>query len=288
MYERFTDRAREIITLANQRAQKWHHDYLGTEHILLGILEEKSGIEIEVFGKYGVDVKKLRKTLEESMKSGPDMVIMGKIPQTPSAINSIEHAIEYARENNFNFIDSYHILAGLIRETEGIASQTLANFNFTEEKLTQGLEEKLGDEWPVKKTEQTEDKNQGYWIIPKSELDVRGFLKFYGFDFGDEDLTAVEKPAEMNVYLDGFSAIGILNRTSEVPLEYDRVILTPQKKDLEQLKKVAKLKQILDKHHVGYTSEPPIGEVITLLREDATRTSKEYNDIADSLEDKVE
>jgi len=290
MWERFTDRARRILTLANQEAQKWNHECIGTEHILLGILEEKSGVEIEVLGKYGIDVEKLRKTLEKSMKSGPDMVTMGKLPETPVAKKSIEYSIEYARENKFNIVDSYHILAGLIRATEGIASQALTKFNFTEEKLTLGLEELLGDEWPVKKTKQTEDEKQGYWNIPKSELNIRRLLEnVYGFNFNYAELAVTEKRPETITIMSGESRlhVGSLRKTSEEP-RYDEVTLTPEGGNLNQLKEVAKLKQLLDRYHVEYTSEPPIEDIVKELRADATRISNEHNSVANSLEGKVE
>jgi ATP-dependent Clp protease ATP-binding subunit ClpA len=289
MQERVTDRTRKIMSLANQQAQKWNHESIGTEHILLGILGEKSGIEIEVLKKYSVDIEKLKENLEQSMKSGPDMVTMGKLPQTPEAKQVIAEAFNYAKDHDFNIVDSYHILAGLIRVTKGKASQALTEFNFTEENLTLGLENLLGNEWPGNETTQTEDKKQGYWNIPKSELDVRRLLgKIYDFDFSCAELAITEKkPETVTIFSEmNGDAVGSLKKTSEEP-SYDEVTLTPKEGDLEQLKKVAYLKQILDRYKIPYNSEPPIEDVVKELRADATESSRAYDDVADSLEGKV-
>ncbi|MHC4636857.1 MAG: ATP-dependent Clp protease ATP-binding subunit [Planctomycetota bacterium] len=127
MFERFTDRARKVMALANQEAQRFNHEYIGTEHILLGLVKEGSGVGATVLKNLDVDVKKLRLEVEKLVKSGPDMVTMGKLPQTPRAKKVIEYAIEEARALNHNYVGTEHILLGLLRETEGIAAQVLMN-----------------------------------------------------------------------------------------------------------------------------------------------------------------
>ena len=98
MFERFTDRARKVMALANQEAQRFNHEFIGTEHILLGLVKEGSGVGATVLKNLDVDIKKLRLEVEKLVKSGPDMVTMGKLPQTPRAKKVIEYAIEEARE----------------------------------------------------------------------------------------------------------------------------------------------------------------------------------------------
>lgn len=85
MFERFTDRARKVMALANQEAQRFNHDFIGTEHILLGLVKEGNGVGATVLKNLDVDIKKLRLEVEKMVKSGPDMVTMGKLPQTPRA-----------------------------------------------------------------------------------------------------------------------------------------------------------------------------------------------------------
>lgn len=144
MFERFTDRARKVMALANQEAQRFNHEYIGTEHILLGLVKEGSGVGANVLKNLDVDIKKLRLEVEKLVKSGPDMVTMGKLPHTPRAKKVIEYAIEEARSLNHNYIGTEHILLGLLRETEGIAAQVLMNLGLRLEDVRQEVLNLLG------------------------------------------------------------------------------------------------------------------------------------------------
>ena len=121
MYERFTDRARKVMQLANQEAQRFNHEYIGTEHILLGLVKEGSGVAANVLKNLDIDLRKVRLEVEKLVKSGPDMVTMGKLPQTPRAKKVIEYAIEEARNLNHNYVGTEHLLLGLLREQDGWA-----------------------------------------------------------------------------------------------------------------------------------------------------------------------
>src|SRR6266568_2253547 len=82
MYERFTDRARKVMQLANQEAQRFNHEYIGTEHILLGLVKEGSGVAANVLKNLDIDLRKIRLEVEKIVQSGPDMATVGKRPQT--------------------------------------------------------------------------------------------------------------------------------------------------------------------------------------------------------------
>jgi ATP-dependent Clp protease ATP-binding subunit ClpC len=144
MFERFTDRARKVMALANQEAQRFNHEYIGTEHILLGLVKEGSGVGATVLKNLDVDIKKLRLEVEKLVKSGPDVVTMGKLPQTPRAKKVIEYAIEEARSLNHNYVGTEHILLGLLRESEGIAAQVLMNLGLKLENVRQEVLNLLG------------------------------------------------------------------------------------------------------------------------------------------------
>jgi ATP-dependent Clp protease ATP-binding subunit ClpC len=144
MFERFTDRARKVMALANQEAQRFNHEYIGTEHILLGLVKEGSGVGATVLKNLDVDIKKLRLEVEKQVKSGPDMVTMGKLPQTPRAKKVIEYAIEEARSLNHNYVGTEHILLGILRETEGIAAQVLMSCSLKLEDVRQEVLNLLG------------------------------------------------------------------------------------------------------------------------------------------------
>jgi len=140
MYERFTDRARKVMQLANQEAQRFNHEYIGTEHVLLGLIKEGSGVAANVLKNLDVDLRKIRLEVEKLVQSGPDMVTMGKLPQTPRAKKVIEYSMEEARHLNHNYVGTEHILLGLLREQEGVAAQVLMNLGL---KLDEVREEVL-------------------------------------------------------------------------------------------------------------------------------------------------
>ena len=127
MYERFTDRARKVMQLANQEAQRFNHEYIGTEHILLGLVKEGSGVAANVLKNLDVDLRKIRMEVEKIVQTGPDMVTMGKLPQTPRAKKVIEYSMDEARNLNHNYVGTEHLLLGLLREQEGVAAQVLMN-----------------------------------------------------------------------------------------------------------------------------------------------------------------
>ena len=124
-YERFTDRARKIMQLANQEAQRLNHEYIGTEHILLGLIKEGSGVAANVLKNLDVSLHKAEELVKNIVQAGPDMVTMGKLPQTPRAKKVVEYAIEEARNLNHSYLGTEHLLLGLLREKEGVASQVL-------------------------------------------------------------------------------------------------------------------------------------------------------------------
>jgi ATP-dependent Clp protease ATP-binding subunit ClpC len=144
VYERFTDRARKVMQLANQEAQRFNHEYIGTEHILLGLVKEGSGVAANVLKNLDIDLRKIRLEVEKIVQSGPDMVTMGKLPQTPRAKKVIEYSIEEARNLNHNYVGTEHLLLGLLREQEGVAAQVLMNLGLKLEDVREEVLNLLG------------------------------------------------------------------------------------------------------------------------------------------------
>src|SRR5436189_4726103 len=144
MFERFTDRARKVMALANQEAQRLNHEYIGTEHRALGLVKEGSGVGANVLKNLDVDLRKVRLEVEKLVKSGPDMVTMGKLPQTPRAKKVIEYAIEEARNLNHNYVGTEHLLLGLLREHDGVAAQVLMNLGLKLEEVREEVLNLLG------------------------------------------------------------------------------------------------------------------------------------------------
>ncbi len=191
MFERFTDRARKVMALANQEAQRFNHEYIGTEHILLGLVKEGSGVGANVLKNLDVDIKKLRLEIEKLVKSGPDMVTMGKLPQTPKAKKVIEYAIEEARALNHNYVGTEHILLGLLRETEGIAAQVLMNLGLKLEDVRQEVLNLLGAG-----VDTSSYQNMGMKMTPASQKGAKS--KTPALDSFGRDLTELAQKEELD------------------------------------------------------------------------------------------
>jgi ATP-dependent Clp protease ATP-binding subunit ClpC len=125
MYERFTNRARKVMQQANRQAQRFNHEYIGTEHILLGIVEEGSGSAVAILENLQIELPKVAQEVESTIRSGADMMSRGRLPQTPRAKKVIEYALEEARAFGHNSVGTEHLLLGLLRDKEGVADQVL-------------------------------------------------------------------------------------------------------------------------------------------------------------------
>src|SRR5688500_1161005 len=146
MFDRFTDRAKKVMNLARQEAQRFNHEYLGTEHILLGLVQEGSGVAANVLKNMAIDLNKIRAEVEKIVKNGPTMVTMGQLPFTPRAKKVLELSLEEASNLGHTYIGTEHLLLGLIRESEGIAAQVLRNLKVKVEDVREEVLELLGAE----------------------------------------------------------------------------------------------------------------------------------------------
>src|SRR6201986_1889218 len=144
MFERFTDRARKVMALANQEAQRFNHEYIGTEHILLGLVKEGTGVAANVLKNLDIDLRKIRLEVGKIVRPAPDLVTMGRLPQTPRAKKVIEYSIEEARNLNHNYVGTEHLLLGLLREQEGVAAQVLMNLGLKLEDVREEVLNLLG------------------------------------------------------------------------------------------------------------------------------------------------
>jgi ATP-dependent Clp protease ATP-binding subunit ClpC len=148
MFNRFTERARKVIILAKEEARRFNHDYIGTEHILLGLIREGEGVAASVLEKMGLSLENIRLEIEKLVQPGPTTQIIGDIPFTPRAKKALELAAEEARSLGHNYIGTEHLLLGLIREGEGIASQVLLNLGLDLNRVRNEVLELLGSALP--------------------------------------------------------------------------------------------------------------------------------------------
>ncbi|MEJ7839018.1 MAG: ATP-dependent Clp protease ATP-binding subunit [Thermomicrobiales bacterium] len=133
-FDKFTDRARQVLKLAQEEAQRFNHNYIGTEHLLLGLVREGDGVAAKVLGNMGVQLPKVRSAVEFIIGRGESM-IMGEIGLTPRAKKVIELAVDEARRLNHHYIGTEHLLLGLVREGEGIAAGVLESLGVNLEKV---------------------------------------------------------------------------------------------------------------------------------------------------------
>ncbi len=144
MFERFTDRARRAITLANQEAQRLGHDHIGTEHLLLGMVKEGSGLAAVVLREFKVDLVMVRKEVEQlGHGPGKDPPPM-KLQQTERCQRVLNYAIEEASSLGHNYVGTEHLLLGLLREPEGTAARALAKMNLKLEEVRSAVLNLLG------------------------------------------------------------------------------------------------------------------------------------------------
>jgi ATP-dependent Clp protease ATP-binding subunit ClpC len=148
MFNRFTERARKVIILAKEEARRFNHDYIGTEHILLGLIREGEGVAAAVLEKLGVSLENIRLEIEKLVQPGPTTQIIGDIPFTPRAKKALELAAEEARALGHNYIGTEHLLLGLIKEGEGVASQVLLNLGLELNTVRSEVMELLGSALP--------------------------------------------------------------------------------------------------------------------------------------------
>lgn len=132
MFERFTERARQVVVIAQDEARALKHNSIGTEHLLLGLLGEAEGMAAAVLGHLGIDMNEVRFQVKSIVPAG-EQVTVGLIPFTPRAKKVLELALREALSLGHNYVATQHVLLGLVRESEGVAARILADYDATPE-----------------------------------------------------------------------------------------------------------------------------------------------------------
>lgn len=148
MFNKFTERARKVILLAKQESKRFNHDYIGTEHILLGLLREGEGVAAAVLQSLGLSLDQIRLEVEKLVQPGPATVVSGDLPFTPKAKKVMELAMDEARALGHNYIGTEHLLLGLMREGEGVASQVFLSLGLDLERVRDEVIKLLGSTTP--------------------------------------------------------------------------------------------------------------------------------------------
>jgi ATP-dependent Clp protease ATP-binding subunit ClpC len=195
MFDRFTDRAKKVMNLARQEAQRFNHEYLGTEHILLGLVQEGSGVAANVLKQMQIDLEKIRVEVEKIVKTGPSMVTMGQLPFTPKAKKVLELSLEEASNLGHNYIGTEHILLGLIKENEGIAAQVLMNLGVKLEDVREEVLDFLGAD----AADDDDDDEPGIGDTPTGS--GNGKSKTPALDSFGRDLTELARDGKLDVVI---------------------------------------------------------------------------------------
>lgn len=149
MFDNFTERAKKVIKLAREEAGRLGHNYIATEHLLLGLIREGEGVAAIALQNLGLDLDTLRLEIEKMIKNGPATLTLGEVPFTPRAKKVLELAIENAQAMSHSYIGTEHILLGLIKEGEGIAARVLEKMGLNFERISAEINSLLGDDVEV-------------------------------------------------------------------------------------------------------------------------------------------
>lgn len=147
MFERFTDRARQVVVLAQDESRGLRHNYIGTEHLLLGLLREEEGIAARVLGSFDLTVDEVRAQVARIVGMG-DEHVTGQIPFTPRAKKTLELALRESRALGHHYIGTEHVLLALARLDDGVAVQILRDFEVDADAIRRGIAERLGSAAP--------------------------------------------------------------------------------------------------------------------------------------------
>ena len=143
MFERFTDRARRVVVLAQEEARLLNHSYIGTEHILLGLIHEGEGVAAKALESLGISLEAVRSQVEEMIGQGGSSP-SGHIPFTPRAKKVLELSLREALQLGHNYIGTEHILLGLIHEGEGVAAKSLESLDISLDAVREQVQEIIG------------------------------------------------------------------------------------------------------------------------------------------------
>jgi ATP-dependent Clp protease ATP-binding subunit ClpC len=157
MMNNFTPRAQQVLALARKEADRFNHNYVGTEHLLLGLIKLGQGVAVNVLTKLGLDLETVRMQVEQQVGSGPETTMVGNIPYTPRVKKVLALASKEAKALNHSYVGTEHILLGLLREGEGVAAQVLRNLEVNLDKARSEILKELDPNFTSQSEEEDED-----------------------------------------------------------------------------------------------------------------------------------
>src|SRR5881392_3905829 len=190
----FTPRAQQVLALARKEADRFNHNFVGTEHLLLGLIKLGQGVAVNVLQKLGLDLVTVRMEVEKQVGTGPDQKMIGNIPYTPRVKKVLALAAKEAKALNHTYVGTEHILLGLLREGDGVAARVLKNLDVDIEQTRQEILKELDPNFNAQEEQASAPQEGGSEKAPEKKGEVKTpALKAFG-----RDLTEIARKGEMD------------------------------------------------------------------------------------------
>ncbi len=190
----FTPRAQQVLALARKEADRFNHNFVGTEHLLLGLIKLGQGVAVNVLQKMGLDLETVRMEVEKQVGTGPDQKMIGNIPYTPRVKKVLALAAKEAKALNHTYVGTEHILLGLLREGDGVAARVLKNLDVDIEQTRQEILKELDPNFAA----QEESGGGGAEVPEKVAGEKKGEVKTPALKAFGRDLTEIARKGEMD------------------------------------------------------------------------------------------
>src|SRR5881409_1587404 len=190
----FTPRAQQVLALARKEADRFNHNFVGTEHLLLGLIKLGQGVAVNVLQKMGLDLETVRMEVEKQVGTGPDQKMIGNIPYTPRVKKVLALAAKEAKALNHTYVGTEHILLGLLREGDGVAARVLKNLDVDIEQTRQEILKELDPNF----SSQEEQPSGSAEASEKAPSEKKGEVKTPALKAFGRDLTDIARKGEMD------------------------------------------------------------------------------------------
>src|SRR5947208_2425093 len=190
----FTPRAQQVLALARKEADRFNHNFVGTEHLLLGLIKLGQGVAVNVLQRLGLDLETVRMEVEKWVGTGPDQKILGNIPCTPRVKKVLALAAKEAKALNHTYVGTEHILLGLLREGDGVAARVLKNLDVDIEQTRQEILKELDPNFSTQEEQPTASAESS----EKAPTEKKGEVKTPALKAFGRDLTEIARKGEMD------------------------------------------------------------------------------------------
>jgi ATP-dependent Clp protease ATP-binding subunit ClpC len=190
----FTPRAQQVLALARKEADRFNHNFVGTEHLLLGLIKLGQGVAVNVLQKLGLDLETVRMEVEKQVGTGPDQKMIGNIPYTPRVKKVLALASKEAKNLNHTYVGTEHILLGLLREGDGVAARVLKNLDVDIEQTRQEILKELDPQF----ASSDESQAGGADPAPERQAEKKGEIKTPALKAFGRDLTEIARKGDMD------------------------------------------------------------------------------------------